>query len=364
MKRMLLVTLTCGLASTLPLAFVIAQDFGGSKDRLANRSQAQRPSDAQTNQGWPNSSRGEVETRQPTDQQQDSAPRASAERRGVTEGPARRALDSWVTIYADFDHDGRIDSKERIYVLDLMRARRDSDQRRMAAHRQGRFQQESNRSEPLIQLQGTIEDQAEFSLRGHGDDKFLLAHINTENGKTARVVLGRREDLKSLDLSQGQSVTVRGERHQINNKPVLFARTAIANGQTVNVSPPKSGGEQRVRGTIESLDRRRFRDRDGEFLVAYVDLVSGRTRMINLGSLAKLKSLNLQEGDEIRVLARPGRINDQPALVAAEVNANGQTVAIPRPEPQSPKRRSTDSRSGRSSRQVDRRQDADATRNR
>ena len=35
----------------------------------------------------------------------------------------------WVTIYADYDRDGRIDSKETIYYLDLMQAREQSGRR-------------------------------------------------------------------------------------------------------------------------------------------------------------------------------------------------------------------------------------------
>ena len=132
-------------------------------------------------------------------------------------------------------------------------------------------------------------------MHGHDGDKFVMARMHTEKDKTVSVVLGRRKDLEELDLTKGNIVTVEGEQHRLNNRPVLFAHTVSAEGKTVNVTPPESQNLQRVRGTIESLSRRRFRGREGEFLVANVDLVNGNTKMINLGPSSKLDNLNLQE---------------------------------------------------------------------
>ncbi len=231
----------------------------------------------------------------------------------------------WVTIYADYDRDGRIDSKETIYYLDLMQAREQSGRRQ--GSRANIF--EPRPKDQMVEIQGTIEDQTEFKLYGHHGDKFVMARMHTEKDKTVSVVLGPQKDLKDLDLTKGNVVTVEGEQHRLNNKPVLFAHTVSAQGKTVNVTPPESQNLQRVRGKIAELNRRHFRGREGEFLVAKVDLVNGNTKMINLGPASKLEKLNLKKGDEVRVLGHSGRINGEPALIAAEVHVKDQTVSIP-----------------------------------
>lgn len=309
MKPLMQTALVFGLALAIPQVHAFSQQKDKRPDRETKRDEAGRQPDRK------NSDR-QAEPRRP-----DRVPR---NRRRPDE--SRRG--GWVTVYMDYNRDGLIDAQETIHSFDLVKARSASRKRREnESVRRGRPER---RPDEMAQIQGTLEKQAEFQLRGHEDDKVVVARLNTEDDKTARVVLGTRKDLKKLDLSQGKNVTVKGERHRINNKPVLFARTVSAQDQTVRVSPPKSRGEQRVRGTIESLEKRDFRRRKGEFLVAQVNLVNGQTRMINLGTSEHLKSLNLKEGDKVKVLARSGRINNRPALIAAVVHAKNRTVDIPR----------------------------------
>lgn len=330
MKSLIKTTLICGLAAAFPAASVFAQQ-DDKRDRDRGDRETKR-----------------IPTRPQTDRQDRPQHRHPPRRDDEQSQRGRIKVDpqGWVTIYADYDNDGRIDGKETIFFIDLLRARGDS-QMRQAAERSRQNRQWGRspypRQEQMAQVQGKIKDQAEFQLRGHDDHKFVMVKIDTEDNKTARVVLGMKEDLKGLNLSEGNVVTVKGERHQINNKPVLFARTVSAQGKTVKVSPAKSQNELRVRGTIESLVKREFRRRDDEFLVAQVDLVNGRTRTVILGPSDKLKPLNLEEGDEIRVMARNGRINDRPVLVASEVNAKNRTVSIPYAKPKS-KDRSNETR--------------------
>ncbi len=320
MKHMRLTNIMTGLAIALIAAPAYSQENVNApqNDNNANR--------APNQQATQNKQKTQQQDRLQTAREQieEDLGQASQEQNGK-QRPIVIAPGGWVTIYADYDRDGRIDSKETIYYLDLMQAREQSGRRQ--GSRENIF--EPRRKDQMVEIQGRIEDQKEFTLFGHDGDKFVMARMHTERDKTVPVVLGTRKDLKELDLTKGNIVTVEGEQHRLNNRPVLFAHKVSAEGKTVDVTPPESQNLHRVRGTIERVDRRRFRGREGEFLVAHVELVNGNTKIINLGPGSKLDSLNLKKGDEVRVLGHPGRINNEPALIASEVYAKDQTVSIP-----------------------------------
>lgn len=344
MKHAMQIALAFGLIAAIPTVPAWAQERDRATDdgveRASDRADRARNRDADRSQ----------RDRQRTDQARSDDPRRPEaardfeDRERSARGGSRPVIvapGGWVTVFVDYDGDGRIDGRESLYYFDLLSARNDSRQRR--AREQVRRPAPPRRpQQEIVQLQGTIQEQAEFELTGH-EAKFVVARINTENEKTARVVLGMREDLEKLNLDDGSQVNVKGERRLINNKPVVFASMVTSQGKVADVSPPRARSEQRVRGTIQSVEERSFRGRDGEFLVADVELASGRTRTINLGPKARLEALQLSEGDEVRVLARNGRINGRSALIAAQVHAKDRTIGIPRSRMQADK--STDRRS-------------------
>jgi len=50
-----------------------------------------------------------------------------------------------------------------------------------------------------------------------------------------------------------------------------------------------------------------------------------------LGSQSQLADLGLRDGDEVTLLARPGRLNGRPALVVEEIRTKDRTVSIRKP---------------------------------
>jgi hypothetical protein len=47
-----------------------------------------------------------------------------------------------------------------------------------------------------------------------------------------------------------------------------------------------------------------------------------------MGPKSKVNQLDLSQGDEVRLLVRPAKVNGQPAMVADEIWANGKHVDI------------------------------------
>ena len=83
-----------------------------------------------------------------------------------------------------------------------------------------------------------------------------------------------------------------------------------------------------MKGEITGLRNVKFRGHDDESVIAEMRLVSGREVTANLGSKMKLTPLNLKQGGEVSLIARPGAINDEPALIASRVYADGEAVYV------------------------------------
>jgi hypothetical protein len=287
------------------------------------------------------------------------------DRRGQRE--ARLAPSGWVRIGTDYDNDGRFEAVETIFLYDLERARRTSrdraregqhtrtqdDQRRESQSRQDRDRQQHH-------VQGEIQELRRENFSGI-DDEVVIARIQTSEGRTAKALLGPRSQLSDLDLSEGDQITVQGSRGHVNDKMMLVAHEVRSGNSSASVDMPRLN-LKRARGEVLSKRTARFRGFDESFVVAEVELVSGKRETVNLGPESKVRQLNLSEGDQISLLVRPGRINGQPAMIAEQIRADGQTVEVPRPQDRERFRRTQSDRqradqSGRNNRSARQSQD-------
>ncbi|KAA5545477.1 hypothetical protein FYK55_07465 [Roseiconus nitratireducens] len=272
----------------------------------------------------------------------------------------------WVRIAADYDNDGQYESIESIYVYDLERARQDSRNRanrqanRQARQQQDRGQQDQNsrwngrngqsNEESYTAMNRSTDSTANAKQRSESvegkivekrmedfagiDGKQVIARVKTDDGRTAKVCLGPASKLKPLDLQQGDRVSVQGERGRINGKTVLMAQKVSSGGDNVSVELPSSRFLKRVRGEVLQSRKAKFRGQDERHVVARVRLVNGKSELVNLGPVSKLNSLDLENGDRVSLLVRPGRINGTPAMIAEQVRNDGETVELPRPDDQ------------------------------
>ncbi|MFG0336097.1 MAG: PDZ domain-containing protein [Maioricimonas sp. JB049] len=263
----------------------------------------------------------------------------------------------WIRFGADFNGDGEVDGWEEFYYDDYEELRRRSRDRarregrrpfrgdyttrrpgvgpdaRRGMDRRGMDRREMDRRDDRRReiVRGEIQDIRYDTLSGV-EGECMIARIRTEDGRTARVCLGPRTQLRRLDLSDGDRITVHGHPGHINDRAIFFASQVNYAGTELQVNMPKAPSLKRVRGEIVSTRKAKFRGISERHVLADVELVSGREETMNLGPESKIRRLNLREGDDISALVRPGRVNGEFAMIAEQVRHDGQTVELPRPQ--------------------------------
>ena len=250
-------------------------------------------------------------------QDRDQARQGDRNRQGDQnrQGAATLKPTGFIQIAADYDGDGTYDAVETIYALDYVAAR-DSSRRRMdTADRRPR------------RVEGELTNLQKIELAGYGGPH-MVGRVKTDRGTVAKVDFGPVAQVKSLGLTEGDPVDVEGRRGRINDRAMLLATKITSDGNTVQVDRPKPSGLRRVKGEITGLKNVRFRGQNDQSVIADMRLVSGREVKVNLGSKTALAPLSLEQGDEASLIARPGKINGEPALIATRVYADGQTADV------------------------------------
>lgn len=332
-----------------------SDERAGDRRRSLGEDQSQR---------W-DRSRGEDrnEAREQRQSWRDSDERAGDRRRRGQDTAQRYRVtpEGWVRIGADYDDDGIYESVQTVYIMDLDRATRRSRERRQqmrgqqrgemrdsraesrrrsspyearrdgrAEQRRSRSAQSANRLRPRT-IEGTIENLQPMQLAGMRNPH-LLAKVRTDRYGELPVCLGPRQELSKLNLKSGDQVRIEGIKAQINDRAIVLASKVSTDGDSVSVDFPQRQNRKRVRATIRSTRTANFKRFDEPFLIGEVETRGGRTAMVNFGPKSELGNLNLEQGDQLRLLVRPGRINGERAMIAEEIHAEGQHVKLPRPE--------------------------------
>lgn len=284
-----------------------------------------------------------------------AASELSAQQRDVPQQPRppqtewRLEPQSWIRIAADYDGDGRYEVVEYIYGFDLERAQQSSHNRRQQAQRSGQNDQYAlsyraqdrrermddrgqSRSHKLhFRVEGELQDLDAIQLSGV-KGKEVIGRLKTDEGRTAKVAFGPQDQLDNLELEEGDRVTVQGKVGRINDRTMLMAYRVQSDGRTVRVERPRGEGLQRFQGEVLGTRSAQLRDVDREQLVARIRLDEGRTLEAILGPRSQLEKLDLQVGDQVAMLAHRARLNQQRALVAEQVSADGRVVKVDLPE--------------------------------
>lgn len=353
------------------------------EDREQRREQRQEQRRDQRAERRDNFQRGsqdrDVESR---DRQRDQRQRDQQARDGRQ---VRVEPQGWVRIAVDRDNDGRFDAVETIYMYDLEMAQQRSQQRdrdeldrrsgdtqregrRRWSDQQDRQQRDRSaqqrRQSRRHEIEGTVRELSTVQLPGH-DDQFLTARVQTEEGRTGRVMLGAEKQLERLDLEEGDRVTVSGRPGFVNDRMMLIALEIEANDETVRPQPASRegsrGDQDRYRSSDQERDRAsqqdrrdrsrpweqerdrssqregdgdsvqelegevlntravRFRGRAEPYVVGDVRLESGERAHVNFGPQSNFRDVDLEKGKDVQIKARRGRIGGRNAWIAEEV---------------------------------------------
>ncbi len=269
------------------------------------------------------SDRSDGQSSQQSDRQQESKSNRSEKNRNV-----RIVPQGWVSMRVDYDNDGVFDAVETLYVYDLEQARRSSNQRKSEGRRMSNNRQENQQ---MISVTGDINSIQSAKMAGM-DQRHQLAKIETEDGKRLAVCLGTEQELSKLKLSEGDKIEVRGRKARVNDRTVLMAQQVTHDGTTVSPETQQRSKMKRVKAEVKSTRTVKFRNADEPHLIARVETQRGKTETVNMGPKSKFSNVDIEEGSQVKLLVRQGRINGQEALIAQEVNFDGQTIKLPRPQ--------------------------------
>ena len=250
---------------------------------------------------------------QQSDKQQDQN-RGSKGR--MARDQAQGDMTGWVRIGYDLDGDGRFEAVEYIYAVDMQQAQEASKKRRG-----------SGRTQPLTEVRGEVAGLYTQKMAG-GEKPHRLARIKRKDAPTTKVDLGDVDQTKELDLDDGDRITVYGTTGWINDRPVLMASRVRSDDKTVDVGRRRQPSVKRIKGEVLSTRMAKFRNTDGESVVARVRTNSGRTATVNMGPADDLKDADIEDGSEVTLMVRPARINGEAALAAQEVRMGDKTIRI------------------------------------
>lgn len=90
-------------------------------------------------------------------------------------------------------------------------------------------------------------------------------------------------------------------------------------------------GERQVSGTVERMKRVRVRDAQPN-LVVLLRTDQGSPVLVDLGPHQDLEAIAVVKGSQIAVRGFPARVSDRPVLFAGTVTADGQEIAVQRPQ--------------------------------
>ncbi len=254
----------------------------------------------------------------------------------------------WIRMAVDYDNDGSFDAIETIYTFDLEKARKSSrdranrdaqkadskqrshdnrqkeSQRRSSDDRMSGKQQQETISGKILQLRS----EKLFGM----DEPYVFARIRTDENWPAKVVLGPKSKLQQLQLAEGDDLTVSGRKGRVNDRSMLLASSVKSDGNEISIDMPSSRNAKRISAELVSMRTTEFKNYDGQFVIAEIQCQNGKKSTVNLGAKPKLDQLNLNQGDEVRLIVRPAKMNGNPGMVADEVMANGKSVDVSPPK--------------------------------
>jgi len=134
---------------------------------------------------------------------------------------------------------------------------------------------------------------------------------------------GRFDDFELISANELKRARQRSREHQ---EPGQAWRGGEEWGQK-----PMAGPTQQVRGEIASLKTVDVVGLRQSYVVALVEKPSGQIVHVLLGPRRQISDLDLQQGDRIQVIGRPGMLNDRSVLVAGRINSNGQSASVGMP---------------------------------
>ncbi len=188
---------------------------------------------------------------------------------------------------------------------------------------------QSDKRMKSYRVTGTVENLKSMDFVGI-EATHLLAKVKTSKGDMIKVDFGPRQRLqRALDLQSGDRVKIWGHRGHVNKKSVLMARKVKHDGEAFKVKRQKGRDYRQFRGEVVALQTMKRKGHpEHRHVVATVRTREGQKRRVALGTKPRIRDIGLEQGDRIRFVARPCKMNGEKALVAKHIRHAGESYTV------------------------------------
>ena len=228
------------------------------------------------------------------------------------------------TTFTDWDADGIYEDYNYYAFSD---AKPNSQQQQQQKQQQS-AQQKSQQSKPMA-LTGTIDKVKQVKVRGAEHTVVSLKPQDQQQGKSLVADLGKSSDLQSLNLKQGDKLTIKGPKSQVGDKHVVMARSIEKDGQTTQINRQ---GKQ-MQGKVLNTHKTQIRGR--EHLIAMVEMQGQKQDQkagkvaVDLGPSDKL-NIDVSQGKSLTFTGVPVKVKDKRLVMARSIQSGDQMVQIDR----------------------------------
>jgi hypothetical protein len=227
--------------------------------------------------------------------------------------------------YYDYNYDGYYDAQASYYdsdgdgIYDRYDYYTFTDSSK--PDQQKKMKDEAPKSSKEQTLSGKILKIKEVQTKG---GKHTVVQVQQAD-ETAVADLGKVKDLQSLNLKEGDQISVMGLMSKVGEKTVVMARSIDAAGKQMEISRERN----KITGKI--VDSRKVKIRGIEHQMAMVDVPSRGKVAVDLGAADKFK-MDISKGKELIFSGLPVKVKGKALMMAQSVHRDEKTVQITRSE--------------------------------
>jgi len=226
------------------------------------------------------------------------------------------AYDSY-TSYYDWDQDGWFEDVNH-YTFDSWT---DNSSHRNKANQTAKSDKKERVSSKANELNGTVENSKQVSVRGI---KHLVIELKQENGEKVAADLGPQSHAKKLGIQKGTTLTVRGPIMAAGEKKILLAKSVTINGKKHEIDRDARNFQGRI------VDSHKTKVKGHDHTLVLLKTKDGKQRLVDLGRSDRLDELDLRNNSQITVRGVPFKIKNRPFVMGQSVDVNGSTAIIDR----------------------------------
>jgi len=178
---------------------------------------------------------------------------------------------------------------------------------------------------PTRRITGDIQKVKKLQLPGH-NQHLLVAHIKTDDGRNVLVNLGPAEQVPSLNLQEGEEITVAGPGIHLGNLSLVLANRVRHHGKTTPIEAFTDIEPQwrNLNGTLNKVEKIQVSGIDQPMVLGLLKTDQGKQVVVNFSPSGQVRTQDLQQGQQISVQGPFIHVDGVRFLLAEQAHTGGQ----------------------------------------